>query len=59
MKPEYLDQVQQYVLAFEFDLIEILLIVFDNDVELAKDNLRINKYSHKEYPLKPNQQYVE
>jgi len=43
MKPEYLDQVQQYVLAFEFDLIEILLIVFDNDVELGKDNLRINK----------------
>ena len=43
MKHEYLVQVQQYVLAFEFDLIEILLIVFDNDVELAKDNLRINK----------------
>ena len=43
MKPEYLDQVQQYVLAFEFDLIEILAIVFDNDVELVKDNLRINK----------------
>ena len=43
MKPEYLDQVQQYVLVFEFDLIEILPIVFDNDFELGKDILRINK----------------